>query len=142
MIRALLGLPLAVTCWAQSTPPHYSQQTESDFVVRNFAFKSGETLPELHLHYITIGKPARDVSGHVNNAVLIMHGTGGNGNGFLSERFGDELFRAGQPLDAAKYSSSSRMPLDTASRASLATVSTPGSRITAMPDSGSAARWR
>jgi homoserine O-acetyltransferase len=103
MIRALLGLPLAVTCWAQSTPSHYPEQTESDFVVRNFAFKSGETLPELRLHYITIGKPVPDASGHVSNAVLIMHGTGGNGNGFLSERFGDELFRAGQPFDSAKY---------------------------------------
>jgi homoserine O-acetyltransferase len=103
MIRTLLGLLLAVTCWSQSTPPRYSEQTESDFVVRNFAFKSGGILQELRLHYITIGKPARDASGHVSNAVLIMHGTGGSGNGFTSERFGDELFRAGQPLDAAKY---------------------------------------
>jgi homoserine O-acetyltransferase len=103
MIRALLGLLLAVTCWAQSTPSRYADQTESDFIVRNFAFKSGETLPELRLHYITIGKPVPDASGHVSNAVLIMHGTGGTGSGFASERFGDELFRAGQPLDAAKY---------------------------------------
>jgi homoserine O-acetyltransferase len=103
MIRALLPLLLAGTLWSQSTPSHYAEQTESDFVVRNFAFKSGETLRELRLHYITIGKPAQDASGHVGNAVLIMHGTGGNGSGFTSERFGDELFRAGQPLDAAKY---------------------------------------
>src|SRR5580692_4511379 len=103
MIRALLPLLLAGTLWSQSTPSHYAEQTESDFVVRNFAFKSGETLPELRLHYITIGKPDRDASGHVTNAVLIMHGTGGKGSGFTSEAFGGELFLAGQPLDAARY---------------------------------------
>jgi len=102
-IRTLLPLFLGVTCWAQTAQPLYPEQTESDFVTRDFAFKSGETLPELRLHYITIGKPARDASGHVSNAVLIMHGTGGTGSGFMSERFAGELFRAGQPLDAAKY---------------------------------------
>ena len=103
MTRSLLVLILAVTCWSQTTPPLYPEQTESDFVVHNFAFKAGETLPELRLHYITIGKPDRDAYGHVSNAVLIMHGTGGSGRGFTSEDFGSELFRAGQPLDAAKY---------------------------------------
>jgi homoserine O-acetyltransferase len=103
MIRALAAMFLAVTCWPQTPPPVYPEQTESDFVVRSFTFKSGETLPELRLHYITIGHPARDASGHVSNAVLIMHGTGGSGLGFTSEGFGGELFRAGQPLDAAKY---------------------------------------
>jgi homoserine O-acetyltransferase len=102
MTRTLVALFLAVICWSQPTPQLY-RQTESDFVVRNFAFKAGETLPELRLHYITIGNPVRDASGHVNNAVLIMHGTGGSGRGFMSERFGGELFQAGQPLDAAKY---------------------------------------
>src|SRR5580698_2180380 len=103
MTRTLLPLFLGVACWAQTPQPLYPEQTESDFIVRNFAFKTGETLPELRLHYITIGKPVPDASGHVSNAVLIMHGTGGTGSGFASERFGDELFRAGQPLDAAKY---------------------------------------
>jgi homoserine O-acetyltransferase len=103
MIRALAAMFLAVTCWPQTQPLVFPEQTESDFVVRNFAFKSGETLPELRLHYITIGHPARDASGHVSNAVLIMHGTGGSSRGFISERFGSELFLAGQPLDAAKY---------------------------------------
>src|SRR6266566_8595668 len=103
MIRTLLPLLLAATCWSQSTPPLFPGQTESDFEVRNFAFKSGEILPELRLHYITIGKPVRDASGHLRNAVLIMHGTGGSGSAFTTEFFGGELFRAGQPLDAARY---------------------------------------
>jgi homoserine O-acetyltransferase len=103
MTRTLVALVLAVTSWSQTPPPTYRGQTESDFVVHNFAFKSGETLPELRLHYITIGRPDRDPSGHVTNAVLILHGTGGTGHGFTGDAFGGELFRAGQPLDAAKY---------------------------------------
>jgi homoserine O-acetyltransferase len=103
MIRTLMALLLAGTCWSQSTPAVYPGQAEGDFVVRNFAFKSGETLPELRLHYTTIGAPVRDASGHVSNAVLIMHGTGGRGSGFLTDVFAGELFRPGQPLDAAKY---------------------------------------
>jgi homoserine O-acetyltransferase len=103
MIRALAGLLLAVSCWAQSAPPLYPQQAEADWVARDFAFKSGEHLADLRLHYITIGMPARDAAGHVTNAVLIMHGTTGTGSPFLGPRFGGELFGAGQPLDAAKY---------------------------------------
>src|SRR5216683_2789444 len=54
--------------------------TEGDYVAKNFKFRSGETLPELRLHYTTLGKPARDAQGRVTNAVLILHGTGGSGN--------------------------------------------------------------
>src|SRR5207244_4809363 len=70
---------------------------ESDFTIHDFRFHTGETLSELRLHYITVGKPS------ATNVVLIMHGTGGTGRGFLSENFGGELFGPGQPLDAAKY---------------------------------------
>src|SRR5713101_3378418 len=77
--------------------------TEGDFVVKNFKFRSGETLPELRLHYTTLGKPARDTQGRVTNAVLILHGTGGTGHQFLTPIFADELFRPGQLLDAARH---------------------------------------
>ncbi len=76
---------------------------EGDFTVRDFVFRSGERLGELRLHYTTLGKPARDASGHVNNAVIIMHGTGGTGRAFLSAGFGGELFTKGQPLDASTH---------------------------------------
>jgi homoserine O-acetyltransferase len=76
---------------------------EGDFVVRNFSFGTGDTVPSLNLHYRTIGTPRRDASGVVRNAVLILHGTGGTGAGFLSRTFGGELFGAGQLLDAARY---------------------------------------
>ena len=77
--------------------------TEGDFVVRDFRFGTGETLPSLNLHYRTLGTPRRDASGVVRNAVLILHGTGGTGAGFLSRTYGGELFGAGQLLDATRY---------------------------------------
>ena len=84
----------------QASPP---PPAESDFVIRNFRFTSGETLPDLRLHYRTYGTPRKDASGVVRNAVLIMHGTGGTGAQFTGRGFAGELFGAGQPLDAAKY---------------------------------------
>src|SRR5438034_1058637 len=77
--------------------------TEGDFVVKNFQFRSGESLPELRLHYTTLGKPARDAQGRTTNAVLILHGTGGSGHQFLAPYFAGELFGSGQLLDAMRY---------------------------------------
>src|SRR6266540_1540600 len=76
---------------------------EGDFVARDFTFQTGETLPELKLHYRTLGTPRRDASGIVRNAVMILHGTGGSGAGFLSQTYGGQLFGAGQILDATRY---------------------------------------
>ena len=76
---------------------------EHNFVTRNFRFGSGETLPELKLHYRTLGTPRRDSAGMVRNAVMVLHGTGGSGAGFLSRTFGGELFGPGQLLDATHY---------------------------------------
>ena len=81
----------------------YPAPTEADFVVRNFRFGTGEMLPELKLHYRTIGTPRRDAAGVVRNAVLILHGTGGSGGGFLNQTFAGGLFGAGQILDATRY---------------------------------------
>jgi len=77
--------------------------TEGDFVVKDFKFRSGETLPELRLHYTTLGKPVRNADGRVTNAVLILHGTGGSGNQFLQPIFAGELFGPGQLLDTNRY---------------------------------------
>ena len=87
---------------AAQASPKYSV-TEGDFVARDFKFRSGEQLPQLRLHYRTLGTPARDASGHVTNAVLLLHGTGGSGQQFLSPQFADELFGSGQLLDLAHF---------------------------------------
>ena len=76
---------------------------EADLVLRDFHFRSGETLPELRIHYTTLGTIARDASGRATNAVLILHGTGGTGHQFFAKSFADELFGPGQPLDIRKY---------------------------------------
>jgi homoserine O-acetyltransferase len=83
--------------------PDYPAPVEGDHVIRDFRFRSGETLPELRLHYTTIGTPVRDSSGVVRNAVLVMHGTGGNGRAFLRPPFAGVLFSRGALLDATKY---------------------------------------
>jgi homoserine O-acetyltransferase len=76
---------------------------EGDFVLKDFRFASGETLPELRLHYRTLGTLQRDAQGVANNAVLIMHGTGGTGAQFLRPEFSGELFRDGGELDSARF---------------------------------------
>src|SRR5437763_15165079 len=83
-------------------PPNYSAPDEGDYVIRDFHFRSGETLPELKLHYTTVGTPVRDAAGVVRNAVLIMHGTGGTGRAFLRPPFAGVLFSRGGLLDATK----------------------------------------
>jgi homoserine O-acetyltransferase/O-succinyltransferase len=77
--------------------------TEADYVIKNFTFTSGGTLPELRIHYRTFGTPVKNAQGVVTNAVLVMHGTGGTGGQFTGRGFAGELFMPGQPLDAAKY---------------------------------------
>lgn len=72
-------------------------------MVRNFVFSTGDTLPELRLHYLTLGHPSRDAGGTVRNAVLILHGTTGSGAAFMSRAFAGELFGPGQLLDTARY---------------------------------------
>jgi homoserine O-acetyltransferase len=77
--------------------------TEGDCTLRDFHFASGESLPELRVHYTTLGAPVRDAKGQARNAVLILHGTTGSGSNFLSEQFAGQLFGPGQLLDAATH---------------------------------------
>jgi homoserine O-acetyltransferase len=81
----------------------YPEPTPGDFVIRDFRFASGETLPELRVHYRTLGTPRRGERGVVNNAVLILHGTTGSGGNFFRPEFAGELFGKGQLLDASRY---------------------------------------
>jgi homoserine O-acetyltransferase len=99
----LTGMILAggFGCAAQQTAA--PAPAEGDFVVHDFKFRSGESLPELRLHYTTLGKPVHNAEGRVTNAVLILHGTGGTGHQFLIPIFAGELFGPGQLLDTARY---------------------------------------
>jgi homoserine O-acetyltransferase len=97
-LGAVVVLLLGLTAPARGQTP-----AEGDFLVRDFKFESGETMPALKLHYRTLGTPRPDASGIVRNAVLILHGTGGSGQGFLSQTFGGQLFGSGQLLDSSRY---------------------------------------
>ena len=92
-----------VLSFAPAQQPSGPPVTEGDFIIKDFKFTSGETLPELRIHYRTLGNPQKDAQGVVRNAVLIMHGTGGTGSQFTGRAFAGELFGPGQPLDATKY---------------------------------------
>ena len=81
----------------------YPPPSEGDYTIRDFKFTSGETLPELHLHYRTLGKPEKDAQGMTRNAVLVMHGTTGSGAQFIRPEFAGELFGKDQPFDATKF---------------------------------------
>jgi homoserine O-acetyltransferase/O-succinyltransferase len=95
---------IAVLTPAQQNPPLTAlPPKEGDFVARNFKFSDGQSLPEVRLHYMTIGTPQRDANGRVKNAVLILHGTNRAGRVFLVPSFAGVLFGPGQLLDASKY---------------------------------------
>jgi homoserine O-acetyltransferase len=81
----------------------YPAPTEGDYTIGDFKFASGETVPELRLHYRTLGKPEKDAQGKTTNAVLITHGTTGSGAQFIRPEFAGELFGKDQPLDATKF---------------------------------------
>ena len=98
-VPALLLLLALSTARAQDLP----QPVEGNFTVRHFHFRSGESLPELKLHYRTYGHPVKDATGRVTNAVMVLHGTGGSGNQFTGAQFAGVLFGPSQLLDASRY---------------------------------------
>ena len=89
----LVLLPLAAR--AQGTP--------HDAVLRDVTFADGEHLDQVRLHYLTLGVPRKDAGGVVRNAIMVLHGTGGTGRGFLSANWAGELFGPGKLLDTARY---------------------------------------
>jgi homoserine O-acetyltransferase/O-succinyltransferase len=104
MTRILLAAGLLLfASTAQAQPLPYPAPVDGDFVARDFVFTSGARLAEVKIHYRTIGAPRKDADGVVRNGVLILHGTGGTGRGFLNENYAGRLFGKGQPLDAEKY---------------------------------------
>jgi homoserine O-acetyltransferase len=98
IILALLALALRPAA-AQTTWPG---QVERDTILHDVTFDSGERLAEMRLHAITLGTPHRDVAGHIDNAVLILHGTSGTARQWLAPEFANEIFAPGKPLDVAK----------------------------------------
>ena len=102
--QALIGLALAAASPAVAADVDYALQFKQDVAtLRDFKFASGEMVKELRVGYATLGTPRRDAAGRVNNAVMILHGTGGSGQQFLSPQFAQQLYGPGQALDIRKY---------------------------------------
>lgn len=100
---ALLILSSAIVL-GQANPPATKWPTVDHTVtLQNFRFGNGETLPELRLHYLTLGTPHRNAAGHTDNVVLLLHGTGGNAHSLMNPLFSDVLFAPGGVLDINKY---------------------------------------
>jgi homoserine O-acetyltransferase len=76
---------------------------DAQYRIRDFRFRSGETLPELRINYTMLGQPHRNARGEIDNAVMVLHGTGGTGRQFLAPQFANELYGPGQPLDIKRY---------------------------------------
>lgn len=101
LLAAASVLSCAAVAQAQSSVK--LSPTEGDYIARDFKFADGETIGELRLHYTTLGAPQRDADGKVTNAILIMHGTGGDGHQFFRPQFAGVLFKPGGLLDPKKY---------------------------------------
>jgi homoserine O-acetyltransferase len=101
VVAAVVFCAAALPATAANTDwPNYQ---EGDFVIKNYAFASGETLPELKLHYRTLGTAKRNAAGEIVNGVLLLQGNTGTGANWLRPTLADELFKPGEPLDAAEY---------------------------------------
>ena len=94
-VRALLSLALALAA-LPGLAADFPAAKEGSWVVRDFRFHTGEVLPEMRLHYRTVGEPTGE-------PVLVLHGTTGSGASMLGAGFAGELFGAGQPLDASRH---------------------------------------
>ncbi len=103
----IVGLPVLSYTDCLSQVPRNSDWShagaQGDFAMTNFHFTSGDSLPQLRIHYTTLGAPRRDASGFVRNAVLVLHGTTGSGRNFMSATFAGELFGPGELLDSATH---------------------------------------
>jgi homoserine O-acetyltransferase len=95
--------PNSTPATAQSAPASQWSTTDHTIILPNFRFGTGEILPELKLHFITLGEPHRNAAGHTDNAVLLLHGTGGNAHSLMNPLFSDVLFGPGAALDISKY---------------------------------------
>jgi len=97
-LLALLAAQTVAPAAAKAWPTH-----EQDVVLKDFRFGDGGSLPEVKMHVTTLGAPHRNAAGQIDNAVMVLHGTGGDGHQFLRPQFADELYGPGQPLDIRKY---------------------------------------
>ncbi len=101
----LRAVTAALLCFAAS--PAFAQtawpnEKQADYLIKDFRFADGETIPELRIHYTTLGTPKKNAAGEITNGVVLLHGTSGSSRNWLLPTLADELFKDGQPLDLGK----------------------------------------
>ena len=102
VIAAVL-ITIAAPAFAEPQNTTWPNSREADFILTDYKFASGETLPQLKLHYRTLGSAERNAAGAIVNGVLLLQGNTGTGANWLRPSLADELFKDGQPLDANRY---------------------------------------
>jgi homoserine O-acetyltransferase len=95
----MIGLFALIAAQAANPPARSWPTHEQDVTLRDFRFHDGQVLPSVRMHVTTLGTPHRNAAGQIDNAVMVLHGTGGDGKQFLRPQFADELYGPGQPLD-------------------------------------------
>lgn len=95
-LPAILAAALSALSGADAIAADYPSPSQGEFIAHNFKFHGGEVMPELKLHYTTVGEPT-------GQPILVLHGSGGSAASMLTPAFAGELFGAGEPLDASKY---------------------------------------
>jgi homoserine O-acetyltransferase len=105
IMSVLLAAALPAFAQEEANKPNtnWPGYREGDYVVHDYKFAGGESVPEVKLHYRTIGTAKQNAAGEVVNAVLLLQGNTGTGANWFRSTLADELFKPGQPLDAAKY---------------------------------------
>ena len=98
----MIGLFALIAAQAANPPARSWPTHEQDVTLRDFRFHDGEVLPSVRMHVTTLGTPHRNAAGQIDNAVMVLHGTGGDGKQFLRPQFADELYGPGQPLDISR----------------------------------------
>jgi homoserine O-acetyltransferase len=86
----------AITNGSPWTQEHHATAAQADAWFENYRFHDGESLPGLRIHYATLGSPHRDAQGKIDNAVLVIHWTGADGNTLLSKNYVEALFAPGR----------------------------------------------
>jgi homoserine O-acetyltransferase/O-succinyltransferase len=96
LLNTATSVLVSLVAFGVAAAADYPPPREGDWSAKDFRFHTGEVMPELRVHYTTVGAPSGE-------PVVILHGTAGSGTGMLSPAFAGELFGPGQPLDATKY---------------------------------------
>jgi homoserine O-acetyltransferase len=100
--RALAAALLCLALTPASAQTTWPNEKQTNYIIKDFHFANGQTIPELRIHYTTLGTPKRNAAGEIVNGVILLHGTSGSSRNWLLPTLADELFKAGQPLDTNK----------------------------------------